>query len=135
MPPDCTHYIIHSREGLTQGAPESMIIYGLTMSPLAATVWKKAPTGALSMEYADDDFIITKAIDMPPIMQILLDKGPSCGFYVEPEKSYCICHDKSGSTLFTLTATAYLVGGLVTTLPMMHGSNPRLSISKLLLVL
>lgn len=84
-----------------------MILYGLTLSPLAATVRTEAPVGALSTDYADDDFIVARASDVHPIMTILMDKGPSRGFFVEPEKSFCICHDKSALSLVQQQLAAY----------------------------
>ena len=117
---DC--YVIPSREGVTQGAPDSMIVYGLTVSPLAAQVRKEAPIGALSTDYADDDFIVAQAQDVVKVMDILTKHGCRRGYFVEPSKSICICRDKSAlSTVqhilqafnFVYTNGHCLLGGFI----------------------
>eukprot|EP00957_Ditylum_brightwellii_P151130 11507743-Ditylum_brightwellii.AAC.1 len=45
--------ILHSKEGVTQGDPLSMIIYGIALVPLATIIWMQEKD-VMAPFYADD---------------------------------------------------------------------------------
>ena len=81
-------YIL-SREGVTQGDPLSMLLYGLAMTPLALILQREEP-GVVWAWYADD-----AALSGPPAavangMRLLLRYGPARGYFPCPAKSILI---------------------------------------------
>jgi hypothetical protein len=52
---DCT--VLLSREGVTQGDPLSMILYGLSLTPLAEAIRRAVPNTAQPW-YADDNAVV-----------------------------------------------------------------------------
>ena len=81
-------YIL-SREGVTQGDPLSMLLYGLAMTPLALILQREEP-GVVWAWYADD-----AALSGPPAavangMRLLLRYGPARGYFPFPAKSILI---------------------------------------------
>ncbi|KAI2498783.1 hypothetical protein MHU86_15686 [Fragilaria crotonensis] len=70
---DCE--IILSREGVTQGDPLSMVLYGLALSPLAETLRARVPTVAQPW-YADDAAMAGPVDGIAEAQRLLLELGP-----------------------------------------------------------
>ncbi|GAX17715.1 hypothetical protein FisN_UnNu087, partial [Fistulifera solaris] len=83
---------LHSREGITQGDPMSMIIYGLTLVPLAKRI-REATKDVVQPWYADDVALAGPASQIDIAMKLLIKYGPDRGYYPEPEKSQLVCID------------------------------------------
>ena len=84
---DCE--IILSREGVTQGDPLSMVLYGLALTPLAETIRAAVPT-VVQPWYADDAAMAGPVSGIAAAQRLLLDLGPRQGYFPEPEKSILI---------------------------------------------
>jgi hypothetical protein len=84
---DCA--IILSREGVTQGDPLSMVLYGLALTPLAQTLRAAVPT-VIQPWYADDAAMAGPVSGIAAAQRLLLELGPSRGYYPEPDKSILI---------------------------------------------
>ncbi|KAI2490762.1 hypothetical protein MHU86_23809 [Fragilaria crotonensis] len=80
---DCE--IILSREGVTQGDPLSMVLYGLALTPLAATIRAAVPT-VVQPWYADDAAMAGPVNGIAAAQRLLLELGPRRGYFPEPEK-------------------------------------------------
>jgi hypothetical protein len=85
---DCL--IILSQEGVTQGDPLSMIIYGVALTPLSEQLRRDVP-GVLQPWYADDMAMVGPASGIASCMALLEANGPARGYYPEPSKSILIC--------------------------------------------
>jgi hypothetical protein len=83
----CT--ILLSREGVTQGDPLSMILYGLSLTPLAEAIRTAVPTTAQPW-YADDASMTGKVSSIAKAQRLLLQLGPRRGYFPEPDKSILI---------------------------------------------
>eukprot|EP00957_Ditylum_brightwellii_P070783 5379117-Ditylum_brightwellii.AAC.1 len=82
--------LLHSKEGVTQGDPTSMIGYGVTLVPLAEqAAWLEEK--AIIPFYADDECIDGPACCNARIVKFLVEKGPDRGYFPEPEKSILVC--------------------------------------------
>jgi hypothetical protein len=81
--------IILSAEGVTQGDPLSMVLYGLALVPLAHRLREAVPT-ARQTWYADDNAGLARARALARYMDLLMVYGPMRGYFPEPEKSVCI---------------------------------------------
>ena len=92
--------IILSREGVTQGDPLSMVLYGLSLTPLAMAIRREVPE-VVSPWYADDGAMAGKTKDIRPAMQLLMRLGPQRGYYPEPDKSICISMDAATPNAMT----------------------------------
>ena len=87
---DNTCRILRSREGVTQGDPLSMVLFGVTMTPLGKHLQRLHPQ-VLQPWYADDLALQGKASQVYHVLRKVRDLGPDKGFYVEPTKSILIC--------------------------------------------
>jgi hypothetical protein len=85
---DCL--IILSQEGVTQGDPLSMIIYGVALTPLSEQLRRDVP-GVLQPWYADDMAMVGPASGIASCMALLEANGPARGYFPEPSKSILIC--------------------------------------------
>jgi len=83
--------IILSQEGVTQGDPISMVIYGVAMTPLTESLRTTLPN-VLQAWYADDSAFDGAIPEIAAAMQLILAKGPARGYYPEPSKSILICN-------------------------------------------
>lgn len=83
-------YILLSHEGVTQGDPLSMVLYGLALLPLAELLRKQEPT-VIQPWYADDTAMAGSVSGIARAMTLLLRHGPQRGYYPEPAKSILIC--------------------------------------------
>ena len=84
---DCT--IILSREGVTQGDPLSMILYGLSLTPLSEALRAAVPE-VVQPWYADDVAMAGPVTGIAKAQRLLNLWGPQRGYYPEPEKSVLI---------------------------------------------
>ena len=82
--------ILLSQEGVTQGDPLSMIIYGVALKPLSAAIRKEVPS-VLQPWYADDMAMVGPCTGIAQAMSLLEQLGPARGYYPEPSKSILIC--------------------------------------------
>ena len=83
-----------SQEGVTQGDPLSMVLYGLALVPLGKILRDEFPT-ILQPWYADDAAMSGIAHNIAPVMDRLMELGPQCGYYPEPEKSIVVCTEET----------------------------------------
>ncbi len=68
-----------------------MVIYGVALTPLMETVRGTLPT-VLQAWYTYDSSFQGITAEIAPAMQIILEKGPARGYYLEPRKSVLICN-------------------------------------------
>jgi hypothetical protein len=81
--------IILSREGVTQGDPLSMVLYGLSLTPLAEAIRQAAPR-VVQPWYADDAAMAGPVEGIRTAQRLLLELGPLRGYFPEPDKSILI---------------------------------------------
>jgi hypothetical protein len=84
---NCT--VLLSREGVTQGDPLSMVLYGLSLTPLAEAIRHSVPT-AVQPWYANDSAMVGPLPSIAAAQRLLLQLGPRRGYFPEPEKSILI---------------------------------------------
>jgi hypothetical protein len=80
--------LLHSREGVTQGDPVSMLMYALAAMPLIQSL--KKISGVTQNWYADDAAAIGKLENLALWLESLIHEGPAYGYIPEPKKSYLI---------------------------------------------
>ena len=80
---------ILSREGVTQGGPLSMVLYGITLVPMAEELIAADP-GLLSPFYADDAAIGGSEQRSAQLLNPLMKRGPDRGYLPDPAKSLFI---------------------------------------------
>ena len=85
VPGDRTPTIILSKEGVTQGDPMAMPLYGISVAVLAEHLKREFPS-PLQVWYADDFSATAIGRAARPLMKRLGDIGPSRGVFPEPEK-------------------------------------------------
>ncbi len=89
--------ILLSREGVTQGCPQSGILYGLGLLPLAEYLrWDsdaKQPSNSTVLQpcYADNLAMMGASTSIARVFLLLMEKSPSVDYFPEPAKSYHIC--------------------------------------------
>ena len=83
-------HIILSREGVTQGDPLSMILYGIGLLPLAEKLRGTIPQ-AVQPWYADDSAMTGPASKVRQAVMLLQQWGPRMGHCPEPAKSIVVC--------------------------------------------
>ena len=82
--------ILLSREGVTQGDPLSMALYGIALLPLAERLRAAAPS-VMQPWYADDAAMMGPSNEVASTMMELIKIGPHFGYHPEPNKSFVIC--------------------------------------------
>ncbi|KAL7526623.1 hypothetical protein ACHAXR_001569, partial [Thalassiosira sp. AJA248-18] len=82
--------ILQSREGVTQGDPLSMALYGIALLPLAEMLREASPN-VLQPWYADDAAMQGTAGEVAATFETLIKVGPMFGYHPEPAKSFVIC--------------------------------------------
>ena len=83
---DGSRHFLHSKEGVTQGEPLSMIAYGIGLLPLIRELWNAHPW-VTHPWYADDagaGGTFQKILEHFWDLQV---RGPARGYYPEPTKS------------------------------------------------
>ena len=100
-------HVISGEEGVAQGDPMAMALYGIALLPLAEKL-KRAFPDAITPWFADDAAAVGNALDCANVLEFLMEKGPKYGYYPEPEKTKHIgkLEDESGAK------AAYLAKGL-----------------------
>jgi hypothetical protein len=83
-------YTLLSEEGVTQGDPLAMVLYGIAMCPLAERLQAAVPE-VIQPWYADDAAMAGKASKVRKAMKLLQRWGPDRGYFPEPDKSIVIC--------------------------------------------
>jgi len=86
-------YVILSEEGVTQGDPLSMVLYGLALLPLAEALRTAVPS-VVQPWYADDAAMSGPAQGVAEAMELLEHLGPARGYYPEPAKSILVCREE-----------------------------------------
>ena len=76
-------------EGVTQGEPLSMVLYGITLFPLAEEL-RAANPGLLSLFYADNATFDGLARRSAQLLKLLMKRGPDRGYFPELDKSHFI---------------------------------------------
>lgn len=84
---------LHSREGITQGDSLSMLLYGLTLVPLAKII-REATDQVIQPWYAGDMAMAGPASKIKIAMNLLMKYGPDRGYFPEPDKSVLVCIDE-----------------------------------------
>jgi len=79
-----------SEEGVTQGDPLAMVLYGLALLPLAESLREAEPT-VLQPWYADDMAMQGPVSGIARVMRLLQVEGPPRGYFPEPAKSILVC--------------------------------------------
>ena len=77
------------QEGVTQGYPVSMVLYGITLDPLAKEP-RAADPGFLSPFYADDAAFDGSERRSAHILKLLTERGADRGYFTDPAKSLFI---------------------------------------------
>jgi hypothetical protein len=83
--------IMLSREGVTQGDPLSMFLYGIAIMPLIRRC--RPPVegeGWRQCWYADDSSAVARLKALRTWLELLIGEGPKYGYYPEAAKSYLI---------------------------------------------
>jgi hypothetical protein len=88
--PGLEPHLIYSKEGVIQGCPLGMLLYGVSLLGLAKDLWKSQPT-VLQPWYADDFSLYGRATEVASLFNRLCQKGPSVGYFPAPAKSWAIC--------------------------------------------
>ena len=89
VPGDRTPTIILSKEGVTQGDPMAMPLYGISVAVLAEQLKREFPS-PLQVWYAVDFSATASGWAARPLRKQLGEIGPSRGVFPEPEKSQYI---------------------------------------------
>ena len=76
---------IMSREGFTQGDSLSMVLYKISLSPLAEEL-RAADPGLLSLFYADDATFDGSARQSAQLLKLLMKRGPEWGYLPQTAK-------------------------------------------------
>ncbi len=87
-------HTILSAEGVTQGDPLSMVLYGLALVPLVDQLAKEVP-GLLQPWYADNAAMAGPASKVREAVTKLMVLGPACGNYPKLRKTVVVCHPDS----------------------------------------
>ena len=77
------------REGVTQGDSLSMVLYGITLAPLAEEL-RAADPGLLPPFYADDAAFDGSEQRRTQLLKLLMRRGTERGYFPEPAKSLFI---------------------------------------------
>ena len=84
---DGSCYVLHSSEGVTQGDPLGMVLYGLAVTPLTKHLRTTVPD-LLIPAYADDLAMAGPAQAIGTAMTELQSVGPLRGYYPEPVRAF-----------------------------------------------
>ena len=85
---------LHSKEGVTQGCPLSMVAYALLILPLIKQLKKEMPV-ANSMWFADDGSVANKFKDIASFFSRLCQLGPNYGYFPEESKSILVVKESA----------------------------------------
>ena len=79
-----------SLEGVTQGDPLAMALFGIVVCPLADILRREFPS-VLQPWYADGAAMMGVPADVAACFRRLQELGPHFDFHPLPSKSWCIC--------------------------------------------
>eukprot|EP00957_Ditylum_brightwellii_P044679 3387409-Ditylum_brightwellii.AAC.1 len=82
--------VLHSKEGVTQGDPQSMVTYGITLVPLAEQI-RAADAEVMVPFYADNITLDGPVGRNACQLKLLMEHGPDRGYFPEPDKSIHVC--------------------------------------------
>ena len=85
---------LHSKEGVTQGCPLSMVAYALLILPLIKQLKKEMPV-ANSMWFADDGSVANKFKGIASFFRRLCQLGPNYGYFPEESKSILVVKESA----------------------------------------
>jgi hypothetical protein len=85
-------HIILSNEGVTQGCPLSMILFGLGVLPIAEKM-RQAEPSVVQAWFADDSAMSGPAKRVAAAYALLELIGPARGYFPEPAKSIVVCQE------------------------------------------
>lgn len=80
--------ILYSKEGVTQGDPLSMLLYGIALLPLIEKL--NGAGNVIQNWYADDASANGTLHDIKLWFERLMKDGPALGYFPEPHKSYLV---------------------------------------------
>ena len=95
--------VLLSREGVTQGDPLAMVLYGLALTPLSEQLRITVPS-VVQPWYADDAAMEGPVEGIAIAMRLLQQQGPARGYYPEPAKSIFVGHAHSIEAAKTVLA-------------------------------
>jgi hypothetical protein len=96
--PNC--YFLQSREGVTQGDPLAMVIYGLAMAPLSHDL-RERYSKVLQPWYADNMAMEGPASAVAEAFAHLAQAGPARGYFPAPEKSILLARPEDQAAAAT----------------------------------
>ena len=88
-----TAHVILAEEGLSQGDPLAMALYGVALLPLAEKLKRAVPEVAVPW-FADDVATVGNLSDCALALEFLCEVGPQYGYFPEPEKTHVICTER-----------------------------------------
>ena len=81
-----------SKEGVTQGDPLAMVLYGIGLLPLVHSLRHFQSSRCRQSWYADDSGFAGEFERMKEWLDWLMERGPTYGYHPEPDKSKLIVH-------------------------------------------
>jgi hypothetical protein len=85
-----TNELLFSKEGVTQGDPLSMMMYGLAVLPLIHSLAILHSQNVIQNWYADDAAATGELSAIKEWLKSLMHQGPNYGYYPEPTKSFLV---------------------------------------------
>ena len=76
---------LHRKQGVTQGDPLSMILYGIGILPLIRKIREEHPLVTKTW-YANDAGARGSFGDILRQLEDLMERGPSCSYFPDPTK-------------------------------------------------
>ena len=83
---------LYSKEGTMQGCPLAMLQYAIAIFPLITRL--KDPSSHKQCWYADDSSCAGRLMRIKEWFLLLLEIGPSYGYFAEPSKSVVVVKDR-----------------------------------------
>ena len=113
-------HILLSREGVTQGDPLAMILYGVAMVPLIRFLKAEIPE-VIQAWYADDGASLDKSNPQTALVRLVHKHGPHFGYILNLSKCVCVVREedmdkakcKFSKFNFIYTTGAHYLGGFI----------------------
>jgi hypothetical protein len=106
--------VLSSAEGVTQGDPLAMVMYGLALLPLIRELRPPDPTDWTQAWYADDGQAVARLKELREWWDLLVEKGPKYGYYPKAVKTLLVVKEgleKEAEEIFEGTGVKILSGG------------------------